>query len=285
MQLEKDKIKAGENENLEPDMSNETLDVENVNGGDELDNVVPELRYNGGANAEPGVNENTDTGDTLTPNDADGVENATPQQSEDISEENVEPQEKMLTQSQVNELVGRARQEGRESALKELMARYGVSNDSEMDDIFGKGQAYEDLNYDFENQGMSYKSALAENALLKSNIDENRWEDVKLILGGKGLEVNADNIAALLPSHPEWRNSMTVQQASNSGELGETNPTNVLGENELQNMLNQKNMNQMNTPNNPPMRLKKLGNEPSGEQQDNTYDEEKQARKLFGFTD
>lgn len=262
-------IKAGENENL-------NLEEKPQSEIDENQQPLEEnLQDNNGQ-------ENIDTGDTLTPNTPE-ENNASLEESENIDEENMEPQEKMLPQSQVNELVGRARQEGREAALKELMSRYGVSTDSEMDDIFGKGQAYEDLNYDFENQGVNYKSALAENALLKSHIDENRWEDVKLILGGKGLEVNAENITALLPSHPEWRSSMSVQQATNNGELGETDPNNnVLGEEQLQNMLNQKNLNQMNTPNNPPMRLRKLGNEPSGDQ-DNTFDEKKQADRLFGF--
>ena len=123
----------------------------------------------------------------------------------------VEPEpEKMLTQSQVNELVGRARQEGRESALRELYGRYGVSGDEELGDIFGRGQAYFDLDDEFKAQGDSYRAALAENALLKSRADESRWEDIKLILGGKGLDVTMENIESLIPSHPEWRTTQAV---------------------------------------------------------------------------
>lgn len=123
----------------------------------------------------------------------------------------VEPEpEKMLTQSQVNELVGRARQEGRESALRELYGRYGVSGDEELGDIFGRGQAYFDLDDEFKAQGDSYRATLAENALLKSRADESRWEDIKLILGGKGLDVTMENIESLIPSHPEWRTTQAV---------------------------------------------------------------------------
>lgn len=118
--------------------------------------------------------------------------------------------EKMLTQSQVNELVGRARQEGRESALRELYVRYGVSGDEELGDIFGRGQAYFDLDDEFKAQGDSYRATLAENALLKSRADESRWEDIKLILGGKGLDVTMENIESLIPSHPEWRTTQAV---------------------------------------------------------------------------
>ena len=127
-----------------------------------------------------------------------------------VVEEAPEP-EKMLTQSQVNELVGRARQEGRESALRELYGRYGVSGDEELGDIFGRGQAYFDLDDEFKAQGDSYRAALAENALLKSRADESRWEDIKLILGGKGLDVTMENIESLIPSHPEWRTTPQPQ--------------------------------------------------------------------------
>lgn len=261
----KDKIKDGENENIEPQQQNEV----------------------------EGLNENLDnSGDTLTPSAepaADNNENAELDglDSENV-EENIQPQEKMLTQSQVNELVGRARQEGRESAMKELYARYGVSNDSEMNDIFGRGQAYDDLDYDYQNQTTSYQEALAENALLKSHIDENRYEDVKLILGGKGLEVNAENIEALLPSHPEWRSSMSAQPNINDAPVAAEGdimaPKPQLGEEELDNMVEQQKINEMQkpNPNNKPMTLKKLGNEPSAP--DPEYDERAMVRKeLFGF--
>lgn len=113
--------------------------------------------------------------------------------------------EKMLTQSQVNEIVGRARQEGRESAMKDLYGRYGVSGDEELDEVFGNGQRYYDLDDEYRNQGDSLKALQAENALLKTKVDESRWGDIKLILGGKGLEITPENIEAEIPSHPEWR--------------------------------------------------------------------------------
>ena len=134
-----------------------------------------------------------------------------------------EGEEKMLSQSEVNKLIGQARQAGRESALKEieaikqqsneegrnsymneLFSKYGVANQDELDGIFGKGQAYDSLNDDFTQQMSSMNGLKGEVALLKSNIDESRWDDVKFILGGQGLDVNSDNIATMLPSHPEW---------------------------------------------------------------------------------
>lgn len=184
-------------------------------------------------------------GDTLTPSEA-----------SESNEKEHRTEEKLLTQSQVNELVGKARQEGRESAMKEILERYGVGNDTELNEVFGKGQIYDDLNHDYENQGRSYRSVMAENALLKSQIAPDRWEDVKLILGGKGLEVNTENILAMLDTHPEWRSADNRNAEDNS-----TDYPGVVKSDDV-------------------AKLRKLGNDPSPEKQDS---EDEIVKKLFGF--
>ena len=127
--------------------------------------------------------------------------------STDEASEPADPQpvEQTFTQSRVNELVGRARQEGRESALKELFNRYGVNSDEEMNEVFGRGQAYDGLNDEYSAVQSSYNDLRTENALLRSEVAPERYEDVKLILGGKGMDVTVENIAMMLPSHPEWK--------------------------------------------------------------------------------
>ena len=175
------------------------------------DDSVAEDEDESSSEASPELSPTDESSDESSNEDsADNSVEETPTASEDDSVVEPEP-EKMLTQSQVNELVGRARQEGRESALRELYGRYGVSGDEELGDIFGRGQAYFDLDDEFKAQGDSYRAALAENALLKSRADESRWEDIKLILGGKGLDVTMENIESLIPSHPEWRTTPQPQ--------------------------------------------------------------------------
>lgn len=136
--------------------------------------------------------------------------------STDETSETPEPQpvEQTFTQSRVNELVGRARQEGRESALKELFNRYGVNTDDELNEVFGRGQAYDGLNDEYSAMNNSYKELSIENALLKSEVAPERYEDVKLILTGKGYDVTVENIAMLLPSHPEWKGANTAVQTA-----------------------------------------------------------------------
>lgn len=188
------------------------------------------------------------------------VETEETEQPEAEPEAEQQPAEKMLTQSQVNELVGRARQEGRESALRELYGRYGVSDDAELDDVFGKGQAYYDLDDEYQAQGASMKALMAENALLKSKVDESRWDDIKLILGGKGIDITPENIEAMIPSHPEWR--------GNAGGV-------IAAQGMQPQAQQQQGM---------PTVLRKLGNEAANvDDSDGAETSDERAKKLFGF--
>ena len=92
-----------------------------------------------------------------------------------------------------------------------------------MDDVFGKGQAYDSLNDEYMGVSNSYKEIMAENALLKSQIDANRWDDVKLILSGKGLDITSENIESMIETHPEWRT--TAEANAVSEEIPVVKPT------------------------------------------------------------
>lgn len=204
-----------------------------------------------------------ENGDESEP-EPEAAEQQQPQQ-EPQPQQQQQPMEKMLTQSQVNELVGRARQEGRESALKELYGRYGVSGDSELNDVFGRGQAYLTLDDDFKAEQSSNKALLAENALLKTKVDESRWEDIKAILGSKNMDITPENIEAEIPTHPEWRQTVSVQQQAQAQPQQDS----------LQ-------------PQQQPQQavLRKLGSESTAKNGGNGDDEEseqEQAMKLFGF--
>lgn len=207
-----------------------------------------------------------------TPHQEEGTEATDSQESGAVEEP---AQEKLLTQSQVNELVGRARQEGRQAALKELLERYGVNDENEMNDVFGKGQSYDILNQEFDTQGSAYRSAMSENALLKSHIDDTRWEDVKAILGAKGLDITPENIESLIPSHPEWRGGQAMPVGPEEG-LGVNKPfTPEMGDALLQQQ-------GQNIPKEAPAVLRKLGNDPAPVEV-NEEDEKEKANKLFGL--
>lgn len=206
-----------------------------------------------------------------------GAENSVENESENASQKDTaqtdapEVEKAIFTQSQVNKLAGKAREEGRASALKELFARYGVADENELNGIFGKGQTYDDLNEEYAAQGNSVREVRAENALLRTNIVPERWDDVKAILGTKGLEVSQENITAELATHPEWRGASVAVETEKkpfSPELGE----------QLKNTPTQK----PNATESKMSPLRRLGTE-NGENESPEVAEEKKILSMFGL--
>lgn len=257
---EEEKKRLSESEVVGDESSETSSEVANESEPQaETDNTQPTMSEPEPEAVETAVSED-ENGDESVPEPE--AESQQPQQESQPQQQ--QPMEKMLTQSQVNELVGRARQEGRESALKELYGRYGVSGDSELNDVFGRGQAYLTLDDDFKAEQSSNKALLAENALLKTKVDESRWEDIKAILGSKNMDITPENIEAEIPTHPEWRQTVAAQQQS------QVQPQ----QDSLQPQPQQQAV------------LRKLGSESTAKDGGNGDDEEsekEQAMKLFGF--
>ena len=129
-----------------------------------------------------------------------------------------------FTQSQVDEIVGKARKEARERFVKNLYERYGVNGEEELDNLFTDAQKYETLKDDYNAYRKDSEQKLSDSeaaltdvkervALLESGIDKERYEDAKLILKGKGLDVSLENIESELATHPEWKKSAGLEAA------------------------------------------------------------------------
>ena len=263
---EEEKKRLSESEVVGDESSEASSEVANESESQaETDNTQPTMSEPEPEAVETAVSED-ENGDESEPEPE-----AEPQPQPQQEPQQQQPMEKMLTQSQVNELVGRARQEGRESALKELYGRYGVSGDSELNDVFGRGQAYLTLDDDFKAEQSSNKALLAENALLKTKVDESRWEDIKAILGSKNMDITPENIEAEIPTHPEWRQTVSVQQQQ-----------------QAQAQPQQDSLQPQQQPQQPQQQavLRKLGSESTAKDGGNGDDEESEqerAMKLFGF--
>ena len=189
--------------------------------------------------------------------------------------ENLEPElpeeqevQKMFDQKYVNDLVGRTRIEARDKAMRSLYDRYGVDNEDELNDIFGRGQSYDILNNDYNDLNTRYSDVMAENALLKSKTDESRWDDIRLILKGKGLDITPENIAMELTTHPEWMNNSLV---NNVGEQG-----NVLTPETMEQVISNPVVD-----NRPSAKIKRLGSDVPPTEESN--EEEEFMNKYFGI--
>ena len=130
-------------------------------------------------------------------------------------------QPRMFTQEQVNELVGKARAEGRErgyrQAKDEALHRYGVESDDELDTIFADGSRFGELRARNADSESRYKDAMAELALVKSGILPSRQSDVRAILAANGLDVTEENIASMVATHPEWVKEAIEQTLEQGG--------------------------------------------------------------------
>ena len=252
-----------ENEKTLEEKLNEVLD--RLDSEDE-----EEIGQNGDTHApeEPNQEEEFEEDDTYS--FADEFE------SDDEEETLEQPAEKTFTQSQVNDLVGNTRKEARDRVLRELLERYGVNDDSELDGVFGKGQAYDLLNDDYNNQLNELTAARTENALLKSKITEDRWEDAKAILKSKGLEVTVDNILSEALTHPEWMGA--GQEGKERKQIGKDELDELSKEND-----NKKNEAEVSAMlNNKPAKINKVGVS-SDVQDDASSDEKRKAMSLFGL--
>lgn len=250
--------------------------LEEEKKSDEVEENVVEENENTATNTEEAVEESDNAVEATNNADNNAIEESNTDQSVSA------PQEKMLTQSQVNELVGRARQEGfqkgRESAMSNLYERYGVSDEDELNGIFGKGQIYDSLNEEMASQGGLYRDALAENALLKSKVNEDRWDDIRLILSGKGLDITAENIESMIPSHPEWRQTQATQNTQTPPELNLN--SNPLSPEDME-RYSKAIPTQVSTQAQNPGVLRKLGNEPTQKDEGDIVTEEERAKQLF----
>ena len=139
-----------------------------------------------------------------------------------VEEPVVEPEpEKTFTQSQVNDMIGKTRVETRNKTFEYIYGRYGVNDEAGLDDLVGNAQRFDSLKSEYDGERANWKhEADARNdellelkekvALMESGIDRERYDDAKFILKGKGMEINADNIAAELNSHPECKKEEKV---------------------------------------------------------------------------
>lgn len=134
-----------------------------------------------------------------------------------------EPNAKTFTQEQVNAIAGKAREEGRrrgyEDAVSEIVSRYGLDGEDELDDIYGKGSRFDELSERYGARDAELREAKTELALVRAKIAPERYGDVKAILASKGMDVCDESIASELATHPEWLGAQAQAQEAESGPM------------------------------------------------------------------
>lgn len=211
--------------------------AENIDAKPEADGDLEE----GGSEPELGSPELGSSENSSVSSEATPIANETAP-IENVADERVEengvvemPATKVFTQSQVNDMIGNTRTETREKTFRYIYDRYGVKSEAELDELVGNAQALDSFKERYEAEKADWKKTGSERdreledvkeqvALLQSGINNDRFEDAKFILRGKGLEVNLDNIKAELATHPEWQNKGSEEAGNpNFVKTGEPN--------------------------------------------------------------
>ena len=207
------------------ELDSENLDSEN---SENLDGSTEDSINGDSKNLDGSINEdsNLDSIDSSTSDMQTDVPAET-EAVEDVSVENLDTEnsdteipsaEKLFTQSQVNDLVGKTRMETREQTYRAIYGRYGVNDEIGMDELVGNAQMYETVKGEYDEAKKGWEETNASRdaelakvkehvALLESGIDKSRFDDAKAIIKAKGLEVTAENIQNELATHPEWNGS------------------------------------------------------------------------------
>lgn len=217
----KEKTEELDSENLDSVNDDSTDGLDSVSGNSEkLEDDSINLDSNG-TNSENLDSINSDsTSDMQTdvPAETEAVEEVSAETDTENSDTEIPSAEKLFTQSQVNDLVGKTRMETREQTYRAIYGRYGVNDEIGMDELVGNAQMYETVKGEYDEAKKGWEETNASRdaelakvkehvALLESGIDKSRFDDAKAIIKAKGLEVTAENIQNELATHPEWKGS------------------------------------------------------------------------------
>lgn len=146
------------------------------------------------------------------------VETATTEETEsnnnEIQQEQVD-EVKTFTQEQVNEFVRQRIERERNSIYK----RYGVNDRNELDNLVGKSQAYDIIKERFDELTNKNNELQKEFAYLKNGVDPNKKSDIEAYFKGKELEINDENMANEIGTHPEWKIKKTIEKISADREV------------------------------------------------------------------
>ena len=180
------------------------------------------------------------------------AEPETQQAEEPEQEQEPEQPVRTFTQEEVNEIVGKTRSEARKRAINEIMEKYGFDDASQLDDLVGASERYEELSGQQEGYEQEMESLRNENLLLKSGIDPDRFEDVMAYFSYKKMPINPVTLEDAMSTHPEWTGFDEIEEEEEPEEK--------------------------------PSVVRKLGNSPVRRDESNPAEsEESRAMKMFGL--
>ena len=103
---------------------------------------------------------------------------------------------KRFTQEEVNAMI--------KERLGQTYSKYGFDKAEELDEAIGKSQSYAVMKERYSASQTQMAELRAENALVKSDVDPSKYDDIRAYFKGKSLSIDADTLANEVKGHPEW---------------------------------------------------------------------------------
>ena len=130
-----------------------------------------------------------------------------------------EPKERMYSKAEVQDLMKRRVNRSH----NKFYERYGVTNLSELDDLFNKSKKfsedyakiqndYGELNNKYTELTNKNNDLMREISFIKNNVSPDKYEDIIAYFKGNNIEFSEENLLLALKTHPEWLNKTTTIQ-------------------------------------------------------------------------
>jgi len=120
-----------------------------------------------------------------------------------------QPQEKMYSKAEVQDLMRRRVERSHNAFFK----RYGVTNLDELDEFMRKSRTFGD---DYLSMKELNNNLTRENAFLRNNINPDKYDDIIAYFKGNNVEFAEEQLIEALKTHPEWlKQKTTIQTMGN----------------------------------------------------------------------
>ena len=176
--------------------------------------VVPNSTQNqvndGGTGTPTATQSQAQQSSDKTPNTADGNQDGVKGGAEE---------EKKFSQAEVDKIVADRLKQKESSDMNKVYDKLGIKSDEELESIVKKAQAYDGTKKVLDETSSASQKTSEELAFIKNGIDDKRYDDVRLILKGKGKEVTEENVKSELATHPEWA-KQSKQETPNPSPIG-----------------------------------------------------------------
>lgn len=139
-----------------------------------------------------------------------GKEEKKVENTDETAEEGVKEES---SQEKINSIVQERLKRDRDTRLK----KYGLNNEDELEKLIKDSKEKDSLSEKYTKLYEEVSSLKNEKVLNSLGIKEEKFDDIKFLFKGKGLELNKENLEKELKTHAEWSKNSTYKLDGNIG--------------------------------------------------------------------